>query len=244
MWSPTTCRGCATCGNTSARTCRGRDGGRRSPAATSTRNSSRRCSKPRSTPSTPTTGGTFDSWREAGIVTPPVMIVVCNNTATSKLLYDYIAGGERTRNDGTPVFKNGRLESFRNYGEDGSRLARPRTLLIDSEQIESGDVLDKAFREAAKDQIERFRREIVDRTRQPGEGGGDHRRRFAARSGEHGRKARNARRRHPLRGLRPDAHRRLGRQHRNAHPRHPGLRDPNSSANRSSGGRCAGSRTS
>ena len=107
---------------------------------------------------------TFDSWREAGIVTPPVMIVVCNNTATSKLLYDYIAGGERTREDGTPEFKNGRLASFRNYGEDGSRLARPRTLLIDSEQIESGDALDKTFREAAKDQIERFRREIVDRT--------------------------------------------------------------------------------
>jgi len=107
---------------------------------------------------------TFESWREAGIVTPPVMIVVCNNTATSKLLYDYIAGWERTRDDGTAEFQNGRLESFRNYEEDGRRLARPRTLLIDSEQLESGDALDKTFREAAKDQIERFRREIVDRT--------------------------------------------------------------------------------
>ena len=107
---------------------------------------------------------TFESWREAGIVTPPVMIVVCNNTATSKLLYDYIAGWERTRDDGTVEFQNGRLESFRNYEEDGRRLARPRTLLIDSEQLESGDALDKTFREAAKDQIERFRREIVDRT--------------------------------------------------------------------------------
>ena len=107
---------------------------------------------------------TFGSWRKAGIATPPVMIVVCNNTATSKLLYDYIAGWEGTRGDGTRECQNGRLESFRNYDEDGHRLARPRTLLIDSEQIESGDALEKTFREAAKDQIERFRREIVNRT--------------------------------------------------------------------------------
>ena len=43
-------------------------------------------------------------------------------------------------------------------------LARPRTLLIDSEQLESGDALDKNFREMASDEIDRFRREIVERT--------------------------------------------------------------------------------
>ncbi|MCY4429674.1 MAG: restriction endonuclease, partial [Rhodospirillales bacterium] len=61
---------------------------------------------------------------------------------------------------------------FRNYDETGTRRPRPRTLLIDSEQIESGDALDKTFREHAKDQIERFRRDIVDRggTRQEAEG--------------------------------------------------------------------------
>ena len=43
--------------------------------------------------------------------------------------------------------------------------------MIDSAQIESGDALDNTFREAAKDQIERFRRDIVDRggTRQEAE---------------------------------------------------------------------------
>ena len=107
---------------------------------------------------------TLESWRKAGIETPPVLIVVCNNTATSKLLYDYLAGFEREREDGTKEVRNGRLESFRNYDEHGNRLPRPRTLLIDSEQIESGETLDKAFREAAKEQIERFRREIVHRT--------------------------------------------------------------------------------
>ena len=107
---------------------------------------------------------TFREWRNVGITSPPVLIVVCNNTATSKLLYDHIAGFERQRADGSTEFHAGRFELFRNYDEAGSRLARPRTLLIDSEQIESGDALDTTFREAAKDEIERFRREIRQRT--------------------------------------------------------------------------------
>ena len=41
---------------------------------------------------------------------------------------------------------------------------RPRTVLIDSEQLESGRALDKNFRAAASDEIERFRSEIVKRT--------------------------------------------------------------------------------
>ncbi len=36
--------------------------------------------------------------------------------------------------------------------------------MIDSEQLESGDALDKNFREMAADEIERFRREIIERT--------------------------------------------------------------------------------
>ncbi len=66
-----------------------------------------------------------------------------------------------------PSLENGRLELFRNYDEHGTRLAKPRTLLIDSEQLESGDALDKNFREMAADEIERFRREIVERTGNP-----------------------------------------------------------------------------
>lgn len=38
-------------------------------------------------------------------------------------------------------------------------LPRPRTLLIDSRQIESGDALDKSFREAAGQEIELFKQE-------------------------------------------------------------------------------------
>jgi hypothetical protein len=49
----------------------------------------------------------------------------------------------------------------------GNPLPRPNTLLIDSEQLEAGDALDDNFRTMAADEIERFRREIVERTATP-----------------------------------------------------------------------------
>ncbi len=107
---------------------------------------------------------TFDLWQTAGINVPPVFIVVCNNTSTSKLVYDFISGFHRENDDGSSTLENGRLALFRNYDEHGNRLARPRTLLIDSEQLESGEALDPTFRSMAADEIERFRREIVART--------------------------------------------------------------------------------
>ncbi|MEO5333779.1 MAG: DEAD/DEAH box helicase family protein [Magnetococcus sp. YQC-5] len=108
---------------------------------------------------------TFALWQEAGITLPPVFIVVCNNTSTSKLVYDFISGFHRVGDDKeTNAFHAGRLELFRNYDEHGNRLPRPRTLLIDSAQLESGEALDAEFHEMAADEIERFRREIVERT--------------------------------------------------------------------------------
>ncbi|MBF0347931.1 MAG: DEAD/DEAH box helicase family protein [Magnetococcales bacterium] len=107
---------------------------------------------------------TFELWEKEGIRVPPVFIVVCNNTSTSKLVYDFISGFEREGDDGKSQLENGRLALFRNYDEHGNRLPRPRTLLIDSEQLESGEALDTNFRDMASDEIERFRREIVDRT--------------------------------------------------------------------------------
>ncbi|MBF0612603.1 MAG: DEAD/DEAH box helicase family protein [Magnetococcales bacterium] len=108
---------------------------------------------------------TFALWQEAGITLPPVFIVVCNNTATSKLVYDFIAGFHRHGvDDETTTFHAGRLALFRNYDEQGNRLPRPRTLLIDSAQLESGEALDGDFREMAADEIDRFRREIMERT--------------------------------------------------------------------------------
>jgi type III restriction enzyme len=107
---------------------------------------------------------TYDLWAAARISVPPCFIVVCNNTSTSKLVYDYIAGFHRDNEDGSTTLENGRLELFRNFDEHGNQFGRPRTLLIDSEQLESGDKLDDNCRAMAADEIERFRREIVERT--------------------------------------------------------------------------------
>src|SRR5438876_9961915 len=107
---------------------------------------------------------TFKLWEEAKIAVPPCFIVVCNNTSTSKLVYDYISGFQRQNDDGSTTLENGRLALFRNFDEHGNPFPRPNTLLIDSEQLESGEGLDDNFRGMAADEIERFRREIVERT--------------------------------------------------------------------------------
>lgn len=107
---------------------------------------------------------TFKLWQQNSIKVPPCFIVVCNNTSTSKLVYDYISGFQRENEDGTTTLENGRLALFRNFDEHGNQIPRPRTLLIDSEQIESGNALDDKFRLMARDEIERFRREIIERT--------------------------------------------------------------------------------
>jgi len=107
---------------------------------------------------------TFKLWQDSGIQVPPCFIVVCNNTSTSKLVYDFISGFHRKNEDGSTTLENGRLPLFQNFDEHGNQLARPRTLLIDSEQLESGDALDTKFRAMAADEIERFRREIIERT--------------------------------------------------------------------------------
>jgi type III restriction enzyme len=107
---------------------------------------------------------TFELWRSEGIAVPPCFIVVCNNTSTSKLIYDYISGFERKNDDGSTTLEHGRLPLFRNHDDEGRPLPQPRTLLIDSEQLDSGEGLTSEFREAAADEIDRFRREIVERT--------------------------------------------------------------------------------
>jgi len=62
---------------------------------------------------------TFALWDQEGIDVPPVFIVVCNNTSTSKLVYDFISGFVR-ESDG--VWVQGRFELFRNYDGYGERL--------------------------------------------------------------------------------------------------------------------------
>jgi len=110
---------------------------------------------------------TFEVWQKENMRSPPVFIVVCNNTSTSELIYKYIAGFHRENEDGTTILENGRLALFRNFDDHGNPLPRPNTILIDSAQLESGEALDPRFREIAADEIERFQREIVARTGDP-----------------------------------------------------------------------------
>ena len=100
-----------------------------------------------------------DDWERQGIDVPPVFIVVCNNTSTSKLVHEWISGWQRPNADGEPVTKHcGHLERFSNFDSYSRPLARPNSLLIDSRQIERGK-LDKNFRDAAALEIEKFKKE-------------------------------------------------------------------------------------
>ena len=108
---------------------------------------------------------TFRLWENKGVRVPPCFIIVCQNTAISKLVYDFISGFQRTNEDGTTTPINGRLALFRNFDDTtGNPFPRPNTILIDSEQLEAGDALDDNFRGMAADEIERFRREIIERS--------------------------------------------------------------------------------
>jgi len=115
----------------------------------------------------------FANWLGKGGPTPPVLIVVCNNTATSKLVFDWIAGYEKavTAPDGTAqtVLVPGKLPLLSNVvdGGPGQRSMAPRaqTILIDSEELESGEALSDSFRKLAAPEIEVFKRDLRARGR-------------------------------------------------------------------------------
>jgi len=95
-------------------------------------------------------------------VMPPVMIVVCNNTAVSELVYRWIAGFERETPSGKLIVEKGNLEIFRN--EDGIQFFdRPNTLIIDSRQLESGEQIDENFRRIFAFEIDDFHKEYKKR---------------------------------------------------------------------------------
>jgi type III restriction enzyme len=104
----------------------------------------------------------YREWDGAGMGRPPVFIVVCSNTSVSKLVYDWIAGYDRSLPNGTTVAAPGKLPLFSNVDGDSWRH-RPVSLLIDSMQLDRGDALDPAFKKAAAHEIEEFRREYIAR---------------------------------------------------------------------------------
>jgi len=98
-------------------------------------------------------------------MTPPVFIVVCNNTNVSKLVFDYVAGWEKPLAEDSIVVVPGQLSIFNNE-ENGGWTDRPNTILIDSEQLESGEAMSKEFKKIASREIEEFKSEY--RIRFPG----------------------------------------------------------------------------
>jgi len=102
---------------------------------------------------------------QAAGMTPPVFIVVCNNTNVSKLVFDYVAGWAKPLPDGTEVIVPGEFEVFNNE-RGGAWSARPNTILVDSAQLESGESMSAEFKQLAATEIEEFKDEY--RARFPG----------------------------------------------------------------------------
>ena len=91
-------------------------------------------------------------------ITPPVFIVVCNNTNVSKLVFDFIAGWEKQVGEET-IVQAGQLTIFCNDDGKGAWLHRPNTVLVDSQQLESGESMSDDFKKIAAREIEEFKAE-------------------------------------------------------------------------------------
>jgi type III restriction enzyme len=108
----------------------------------------------------------YRQWEDSHITgTPPVFIVVCNNTNVSKLVYDWIAGWEKELSEEKTIVVPGQLAIFSNE-QNAGWTNRPNTVLIDSEQLESGEAMSAEFKKMAAREIEEFKREY--RIRFPG----------------------------------------------------------------------------
>ncbi|MFC1751643.1 BPTD_3080 family restriction endonuclease, partial [Patescibacteria group bacterium] len=93
-------------------------------------------------------------------VMPPVMIVVCNNTSVSELVYRWISGYEIEKKKNTEII-SGKLEIFRNEKDD-QWLDKPNTMIFDSAQIESGNAIDDNFKKTFIQEIKEFQYEYKD----------------------------------------------------------------------------------
>jgi type III restriction enzyme len=98
-------------------------------------------------------------------ITPPVFIVVCNNTNVSKMAFDYIAGWEKQIGE-QAIVQAGQLPIFRNDDGNGGWLDRPNSILVDSQQLESGEGMSDDFKKIATREIEEFKADY--RARFPG----------------------------------------------------------------------------
>ncbi len=91
---------------------------------------------------------------------PPVFILVCNNTSVSKEVYKYIAGYEYLDDEEQLVTVSGAKELFSNYDSITKKpLKKPPTLLIDSDALDNNDQINEAFKKIFVSEIEEFKRD-------------------------------------------------------------------------------------
>ncbi len=98
--------------------------------------------------------GIFDS--------PPVFIIVCNNTNVSSEVFKYVAGYELNYVDEKKQIVNGVFELFDNFERNVTApklLKKPPTLLIDSDALENSEQISVEFKNVFKLEISEFKRE-------------------------------------------------------------------------------------
>ena len=91
---------------------------------------------------------------------PPVMIIVCNNTTVSKEVYKWVAGYEYEDEKGEIITVSGAFDLFSNY-DKGTNLGKkePPTLLIDSDALENSNQINDDFKKVFASEIDNFKRE-------------------------------------------------------------------------------------
>ncbi len=95
---------------------------------------------------------------------PPVFIVVCNNTSVSKEVYKHLAGYEIPSEDESQPLQTvaGVFELFSNYDPaTGKPRTKPPTLLIDSDALENSGQIDDEFKRVFAPEIKRFKEEYA-----------------------------------------------------------------------------------
>ena len=101
---------------------------------------------------------TFEKWRENGIPTPPVFIVVANSVSNAEALFKYIAGYEyEEETTGAMAYIPGELPYFSNIRDDGAGYGQTvRTILVHS-KLDRDDKITGKLQGLVKTQARRFR---------------------------------------------------------------------------------------
>jgi type III restriction enzyme len=93
---------------------------------------------------------------------PPVFIIVCNNTSVSKEVYKYIAGYEYLDENEELVTVSGAKDLFSNYDPTTKKpRKKPPTLLIDSDALDNNDQINEDFKKIFFSEIEEFKRDYA-----------------------------------------------------------------------------------